>query len=791
MFTTFHGTLGQVAGDGDGKAKANRPRRSQVRRACDWCKLMRIKCDTRRPCSNCRHADRDCATSGENQFRSMAEAVEEVKRLRTKVRELESTGGGSPPDEAKKDGQDKKGHDSESNGSRPSLKTLSTTSSLDISRLRLSSYASRNGLTIGSVFYGVTSLPYFLSRMGHFLKTKRHSHPVDVDLDLGIRSFNSPNPRGEDHFLSQEQESHSIDIFWQTFYYSYPIFDEGQVRGQFRSLWAKVEPGALRESSPLIDIVVALCIQFSSHMSARHIVMPHGMDSAGSSPSSSGEATPLMAGFQYYQRCQDALDLALESPTLTTVQCYILSMLYLYQAGLWNRAQVVSGKAMMMAMMMRLQDEPPMTDPEPLREMARRTWWSLYTLDAILSVEIGRPPMVGPTNPTCSLPSDTDDAAQWINPHYAYDLSCTTTWLSYQTQTLRLLDVVTMARNVLYTRYDSLVGDGGFEVFINNPGAREESAQLLSEQLKEFNAWAKQVPVKFQVARRDGGVPFSTDCSSIDFNPIVPLHSQRQRLLLELQYHQYCMHLCQLFICFGKTGDMSTPAADNMASAALTHSMTFTGMVHQTLTTSEALNGVYQAFRWQKNALFTMIGYAYTFPTGATSSVRTYIEMGLSVLDMYRDFLPEAGPVVAMARVLANDVYGNSAAYTGSYAGHPYSRTPSLPNSLPTLIQTSSHASRSTVSSGTPISATPIMAATPMAMSGSALSHSAGVPPSAGPMLCNESFIKPEFGPVLINDNLLDMDFFHGGMLGEETVVSDPSDMLWLTAGSLDPWGPL
>lgn len=668
-----------------------------------------------------------------------------------------------------------------------------------MSRLRAPPHSSRNGLAVGSVFYGVTSLPYYLTRLGQFVRSNRYAQQLDIDFDLGIRSPNSPALRGEDPFLFQDQESHFLDIFWQTFYFSYPIFNEGQIRGHFRSLWSNVEPGALRDGSPLIDIVLALCIQHGNGLMPRrnmYPVMGSRMGSiSSSSPGSSTDPTSSLAGFQYYQRCQDALDQAIETPSITTVQAYILSIVYLYQAGLLNRAQVVSGKAIMVAMMLRLQDEPLASDPEPLKEIARRTWWSLYTVDAMLSVEIGRPPMISPSHSTCSPPSDSDDVAQWFSPHYSYDPSCAT-WLGFQTQTLRLLDAVTDVRNVLCAKYDSLVGDTGFEVFTNNPSAREECAQVLNEQMKQLSAWAKQVPAKFQVSRRDDGQPFSTDLSMLDFSPTVLLQNQRQRLLLELQYHQYCINLCQLFICFGKTGDMQTPMADNRASAALSHAMTFTGIAHQALTSSEAINGAYQVFRWQKNAVFTMIGYSYTYPVGGLlGSVRTYIDTGIAVMDMYRDILPEAGPVVNMARTLADDVNG---LVNGFHAGN-YGRSLSVSTipAPPPLSHTASYASHSTASSGTPM-ATP-MASTPMTLQASSTTIMSAGP---GPMLCEDNYQKQEFGPLLINDSLLDMDFLHGMVGGngagvpEERPTSDSMDMLWAMdftggTGSMDPWGGL
>lgn len=69
MFTTFHGTGPRET------TASNRPKRSQVHRACDWCKLIRTKCDNHRPCHTCQQAGRECATNGQNHFRSIAAAA--------------------------------------------------------------------------------------------------------------------------------------------------------------------------------------------------------------------------------------------------------------------------------------------------------------------------------------------------------------------------------------------------------------------------------------------------------------------------------------------------------------------------------------------------------------------------------------------------------------------------------------------------------------------------------------------------------------------------------------------
>lgn len=74
--TTTTAAAPALADDGGAPPGQDRQvKRNQVRRACDWCKLMRIKCDNDRPCFHCVESGRECRMSGKNQFRSIAAAV--------------------------------------------------------------------------------------------------------------------------------------------------------------------------------------------------------------------------------------------------------------------------------------------------------------------------------------------------------------------------------------------------------------------------------------------------------------------------------------------------------------------------------------------------------------------------------------------------------------------------------------------------------------------------------------------------------------------------------------------
>ncbi|KAJ6112042.1 hypothetical protein N7523_008103 [Penicillium sp. IBT 18751x] len=54
MFSTFSANLDTLKCPTGATAAPSRRKRAQVARACDWCRLNRIKCDERKPCQNCR-----------------------------------------------------------------------------------------------------------------------------------------------------------------------------------------------------------------------------------------------------------------------------------------------------------------------------------------------------------------------------------------------------------------------------------------------------------------------------------------------------------------------------------------------------------------------------------------------------------------------------------------------------------------------------------------------------------------------------------------------------------------
>ena len=93
MFTTFAAgpnqrneaqnerSEGNDSSDPSTPPRPPQQKRSQVARACDWCRLNRIRCDNDQPCRNCLNMGRVCSNNSKAEARSISQANAYVHRL--------------------------------------------------------------------------------------------------------------------------------------------------------------------------------------------------------------------------------------------------------------------------------------------------------------------------------------------------------------------------------------------------------------------------------------------------------------------------------------------------------------------------------------------------------------------------------------------------------------------------------------------------------------------------------------------------------------------------------------
>ena len=618
-------------------------KRGHVARACDRCRVHRVKCDSGNPCMNCKSRGGQCSYSGAMKVATLPHAYREIERLKQRVEELEQ--------EKERDAE-KPIHQQQIPISLP--RSLSDgrgsgTGEQDLAGSRLK--RAWEGIYISTArspqktWYGSSSLFYFIGRIDAFLTVAlQQSHLADSMLPDSASNLldgpatvaaegqasqltgptYDPITTGED--LTPTQEEYFLSLFWQSYYTSYPILDELEFKEYYRSLWAT--PDGKRKPSALADIVIAVCMQYGM---ARLPSVERGLEATSRANVSNTDAT--IAGRWYYRRCQTLLSAELESPIISTLQCHILCSIYLCCASFQNMADSTFGLAVRTAYMLGLHLEPPQSMPRRERETRKRLWWTLYVMETKTSMKLGRPFLLHDSSTTCSLPADDREIAMLVGSSFA-PLGENITWLTWNLHNTKLL----LAARTAYTAFY----DGAPDTF--NAG----NYQPITEPLED---WLKDVPGAIKTQRQNNGVPFSTDRSALQIEQFAPLWLQRQRLLLELMYHNLCINLYRPSISFA-SATAQTPLADGMAMKCAAHAMALTHMMHQVLTSTSILAGWLEAFQWQWNAAMTLVGIVLAYPhDDLTGAVRSTIDLSVAVLENF-------GNSFAVAAGAANIVGG-------------------------------------------------------------------------------------------------------------------------------------
>ena len=478
------------------------------------------------------------------------------------------------------------------------------------------------------IWYGSSSLFYFIGCIDAFLTDDlQQSHLTDRMLpDSASALLDGPTtvnvegragqlaPPADDpiytgEYLTSTQEEYFLSLFWESYYTSYPILDELEFKKYYRSLWAT--PDKKRRPSALADVVIALCMQYGM---ARLPSVEQGLNATKANVSNT-DAT--IAGRWYYRRCQALLSAELESPIISTLQCHILCSIYLCCANFQNMADSACGLAVQTAYMLGLHLEPPQSMPRQERETRKRLWWTMYVLETQMSMKLGRPFLLHDSSTTCSLPADDREIAMLVGSSFA-PLGENLTWL---TSNLHYTKLLLAARTAYTTFYD-----GAPDTF--NPC----NSLPITEWLER---WLKDVPEAIKTQRQNHGVPFSTDQSAVQIEQFAPLWLQRQRLLLELLYHNLSVNLYRPFISFNSE-PAQTPDADGVAVKCAAHAMALIHIMHQVLNSTSILAGWLEAFQWQWNAAMTLAGFVLAYPhDDSAGAVRSAIDLSVAVLENY------------------------------------------------------------------------------------------------------------------------------------------------------------
>ncbi|KAL9013138.1 MAG: hypothetical protein Q9173_002147 [Seirophora scorigena] len=505
-------------------------------------------------------------------------------------------------------------------------------------------------------YYGPASSFYFIGRMSSYLATALQQPHFDHHMqpNSASKTFATPTspqrgplddaavtadrPTAADT-LTATQEDYFLSLFWHSYHCVLQILDEVEFKEHYKSLW--VAPGKSRKPSALVDMVLALCMQYGVAFVPRSgTTLQTQVDVDGD------DAT--IAGRWLYRRSQTLLSAELESPSIITLQCHVLAVLYLCNASFQNMAHSTLAVAVRTAQILGLHIEPPESMPRKTKELRKRLWWTLLTVESKTCMKLGRPLSAQLSEATCSLPADDHELALLSGSSLA-PFEDNVTWHTYNLQNTKLI----LAARTVYVEFhekcaEVLAAIDGTRLY-SDAQALETCAHFLSTGMEHLHSWRHSVPNGLRTTRKASGAPFSTDKSPLDLELYAPVWLQRQRLLLELLYHNLSMNLYRPFISFSTVPNSSSSLqrTHEHANSCLDHAIAITHIMHQMLKEGDTLRGWHEAFQWQWNATLSLIGYILAYPLAPSiSSARQAIDSAIDVFETFgRNFAIAASAV--------------------------------------------------------------------------------------------------------------------------------------------------
>ncbi|KAL4982525.1 fungal-specific transcription factor domain-containing protein [Aspergillus falconensis] len=629
-----------------------RRKRAQVAKACGSCRIRHIKCDNKMPCSNCTMSGSDCTNSDATTAFNLSQAHQEIAALRQKIGQLEaalesrSLEHNDPPTQLES-----------TTPSSPAFSSAGAGIQPDVLKQYWGGIHFRPARSVKSLWLGPSSLYSYVQRLSAFMSLKldqEHSAnqllpisasdnklldrpPADLNESLIHQLFPSicESPT-KAVYLTPIQEDYFISHFWQTYHVSlFPILDEAQFKQHYQSLW--IAGGKERRASSLVDIVVAMCMQY--HISTLPLAsqgfLVDGKDA-------------LVAGRWHYWRGQTLLTYELESPSISTLQCHLLCAVYLCGGSFHNMMDTAVSIAARTAYILGLHVDPPSSMPEPEREMRRRLWWAVYVMDSKAGMKLGRPFRLSDSHAMPALPSDSFEAATMSGSTFV-PIGENTTWLSFNLHQTKLYVTIRAAYNSFFDK-DFHLQNG--QTIWDDPRALQASAEVLAQCTPRLQVWSDSVPDALKLLRQGNGKPFSTGGMPLLLEQFAPPWLQRQRVLLELTYHHLCINLYRPMISFSCKPSPGGLVED-LAMRSAAHAISLSKITHQVLEETSILDGWHEAFYCQWNAAMTLIGAIMVYPySSVAAEIKGAIGLAVSVFENFGAKFPVAANAMKIIQCL-------------------------------------------------------------------------------------------------------------------------------------------
>ena len=479
-------------------------------------------------------------------------------------------------------------------------------------------------------------------------------HPA---MPLGERSVAS-------NALLKNQRSYYLRVFWDVCHPFLQIMSEPE----FAELDALPPPPIFDEHSArsaLVDSMIALGMQHSHATGQVGRILGLQQPHAAASP----EAT--WPGFEYFYRCRECMrsNTEVTEVTLEALRCHALMALYLMKGNAFQDAYNLLGITVRKAYTAKFHRLPPSDLPEAGKTARMQLWWMLFSLDIQCSLQLDMPAASQKSLIKCPLPNE-DALARFVSfPNHREEgmNPCT-----YSTRLANLAVIVTDIGARVSTA--DLVDENG-----SSPAAHEHHALDLSAALQNLEVWRDQLPSELLLSRCGDGSG-NTEMLDFDRDRTLPLWLLRQRVLLELHYHNVYTLIQRPFIRLRSAHsndvsgivappDSQQPHVELHIASALHHANITVDTVFTVFSRSDVLYGWSEVLQPLWNATLTIM--AYIFANSLSSMVPRALQSLTRAQAIFESFSPTCpaalsakDTVQSLANSLQNMIASGSGAVT-------------------------------------------------------------------------------------------------------------------------------
>ncbi|KAJ5799245.1 uncharacterized protein N7518_001313 [Penicillium psychrosexuale] len=573
-------------------------KRQKAARACDRCRLHRIKCDEQKPCAQCVGIKTKCVVSyTPPRFSHTNIDADHAKSTSSAV---------PPPRPSSPSPTHAACHDNRaSTSSSTTTNTSPISPNVPPSRINMDKdnmWATRTPQD------NVTKECFNLAHIQGFFASGQPAFSYSSALG-GCLFPQLPHPTipSGDHLLAsnvllKSQRSYYLQLFWEVCHPLLPIMS----KTEFAELDALPPPVMYDEysaSSALVDSMIALGIQHShvTGLAGRVLGLVQSPSRQYYHAALPPEAT--WSGFEHFHRCRECMRTNTEV-TLEALRCHVLMILYLVKGNAFRDAYNLLGITVRKAYIAKLHRPQPSHLPEAGKTARMQLWWVLFSLDLQCSLQLDMPPASQKSLVKCPLPAE-DALARYVSSPREDGMNA----YAYSIHLVNLAVIVTDIGACVSTADLVDDNDGG-----NSPAFLEHHALKLSSALQKLEVWHDQLPSELLLSQCSG------NSEMLGFDLTLPNWLRRQAVLLGLHYHNAYTLIQRPFIRlrYAHSNDTSSmitppdsrqPCVELHISSALHHATIIVDTVFTVCSMSDIFYGWSEVIQPLWNATLTIVAY--------------------------------------------------------------------------------------------------------------------------------------------------------------------------------------